>query len=305
MSLTRYHANIRKYYGLLTILCVIIGYLYPKFSILSSYIPLLLAILVFSMVIEHQISDFTGVVKNYKIVIGLISSNLILYPLIGILIGHGFIQQPEIMIGIILLCFAPSPVVASLWAELSGGDGTIAISTALFSMMLSIIVYPVVLFFLGIASPEVSLSILKLLALSIFVPAILAFFLRVEEEKYIPTKNTVTFLSSFAGLLIIVIAIAHMASKLMVYDLNMISILIFINIILLTAGFIYGYALSKLFRTEIKQRAGFLFTSSMRDGIIPLSVAITYFGSYSTMPSTILLIIMPFMVVGVYYLIRK
>lgn len=303
MSLNKYHAGIRKYYGLLTILCVIVGFVYPQFSILSPYTLFLLAILVFSLVIEHQISDFTRVIKHFKIVIALIASNLVLYPLIGILLGYWLNLQSDIMMGLILLCFAPSPIVASLWTELSGGDGTLSISTALLSMMLSIFVYPLVLFFMGIASPHLSLSILKLLGLSIFVPAVLALFLRIEEENYIPAKNTITILSSFIGLLIIVVAIAHLASKVMVKEFNTISILILIDIVLLSAGFIYGYLLSKFFRAKRNEGIGFLYTSSMRDGIIPLSVAITYFSSFSTIPATILLIIMPFMVLGVYYLI--
>lgn len=305
MSFNKIHGNLRKYYGLLTILCVVIGFMFPQFSILSPYVPFLLAILVFSMVIEHKISDFTKIVEHPKIVLALITSNLILYPLIGILIGHWLIIQPDIMVGIILLCFAPAPVVASLWTELSGGDGTISITTALFSMMLSIFIYPVVLFFMGITSPEISFAIFKLLALSIFAPAVIALFLRLEEERYIPAKNVITLLSSFVGLLIIVVAIAHMASKILANELNIIVILIFITIFLLTAGFIYGHILSKFFGTPKKEGIGFLYTSSMRDGIVPLSVAITYFGSYSTVPATILLIVMPFMVVGVYYLIRN
>ncbi|WP_176720294.1 MULTISPECIES: hypothetical protein [Methanobacterium] len=36
----------------------------------------------------------------------------------------------------------------------------------------------------------------------------------------------------------------------------------------------------------------------MRDGIIPLSVAVTYFSSSSTIASTVLLILMPFLVTG-------
>lgn len=305
MLLNKIHGNLRKYYGLFTLICVLIGFIFPQFSVLSPYIPLLLAILVFSMVIEHKISDFTRVVQHPKIVLALIASNLVLYPFIGILIGQWFNLQPEIIVGIILLCFAPSPVVAALWTELSGGNGTIPISTALFSMLLSIIVYPVVLFFMGITSHELSISIFKLLALSIFVPAVIALFLRVEEEKYIPAKNTITLLSSFVGLLIIVVAIAHMASKVFANEFNIVLILSFITIILLAAGFVYGHLLGRLFKTNNKDGIGFLYTSSMRDGIIPLSVAITYFNSYSTLPATILLIIMPFMVVGVYYLVRK
>jgi BASS family bile acid:Na+ symporter len=231
-------------------------------------------------------------------------SNLILYPLIGILMGYGFNLQPEIMIGLILLCFAPSPVVTAIWTELSGGDGTTSISTALFSMIFSIVIYPIVLYLMGIASPDLTIAIFKLLALSIFAPAIIALFLRLEEEKYIPAKNTITLLSSFIGLFIIIVAIAHMATKVLANEINIILIIALIITILIITGFIYGYLLSRIFDIS-KEGIGFLYTSSMRDGIIPLSVAIIYFNSYATIPSTILLIIMPFMVVGVYYLLRK
>ncbi|MEL7671287.1 hypothetical protein [Methanobacterium sp.] len=67
----------------------------------------------------------------------------------------------------------------------------------------------------------------------------------------------------------------------------------------------YGYLLGKLFKTSKKDSIPFLYSSSMRDGITPLSVAITYFSSSSTIASTVLLIVMPFLVTGVYYILRK
>lgn len=305
MQINKAHGNLRKYYGFLTLLCVALGFKFPQFSIFSPYISVLLAILVFSMVIEHSISDFTRIVNHPRSVLALITSNLVLYPLIGILFGYFILLPQDIYTGIILLCFAPSPVVAALWTELSNGDGTISITAALFSMMISIIVYPIVLFFMGIASPDLSISIFKLLSLSVFAPAVIALLLRVEEEKYIPAKNTITFISSFVSLFIIVVAIAHMASKVMSNDLNLILILGIFVVILLVAGFGYGYILGKILRNRKKDRIAFLYTSSMRDGIIPLSVAITYFSTYSTLASTVLLIIMPFLVVSVYYAVRN
>jgi len=298
------HGNIRKYYGLLTVLCVILGFTFPQFSILSPYVPVLLAILVFSMVIEHSVSDFTRIAAHPLKVLALTSSNIILYPIIGILFGYFFMLQQDIYVGIILLCFAPSPVVAALWTELSNGDGTISVTTALFSMMVSILIYPVVLYFMGIASPNLAISIFELLALSIFAPAVIALFLRLEEEKYVPAKNTITLLSSFVGLFIIVVAVAHMASKIMSSEFNLILLIGVFVTILLVAGFGYGYILGKLFKVEKKDSIAFLYSSSMRDGIIPLSVAITYFSSNATVASTILLIVMPFLVVGVYYMVR-
>lgn len=294
------HGNIRKYYGLLTVLCVILGFTFPQFSVLSPYVSILLAVLVFSMVIEHKVSDFTRIVNHPKKVLALIISNLVLYPIIGILFSCFFLPPQDIYVGIILLCFAPSPVVAALWTELSNGDGTISVTTALFSMMLSIFIYPIILYFMGIASPDLAVSIFKLLALSIFAPAAIALFLRVEEDKYIPAKNTITLLSSFVSLIIIVIAIAHMVSNVMSNEFSLILLLGLFIIVLLMAGFGYGYILSKLFKTPKKESIPFLYSSSMRDGIIPLSVAITYFSSSSTIASTVLLIVMPFLVTGVY-----
>ncbi len=299
------HGNIRKYYGLLTVLCVILGFTFPQFSVLSPYVPVLLAILVFSMVIEHSIGDFTRIVNHPKKVLALTVSNLILYPLIGILFSYLFLPPQDIYVGIILLCFAPSPVVAALWTELSNGDGAISVTTALFSMLLSIIVYPIILYFMGIASPDLAVSIFKLLALSIFAPAVIALFLRLEEEKYVPARNTITLISSFVGLIIIVVAVAHMASKVMSSEFNLILNIGIMVVILLVAGFGYGYFLGKLFKVPKKDSIAFLYSSSMRDGIIPLSVAITYFSSNATVASTLLLIVMPFLVVGVYYMVRR
>lgn len=106
------------------------------------------------MVIEHEISDFKKIAEHPKSVFGLLTSNLLLYPIIGILFAYFTISSPDIYTGIILLCFAPSPVVAALWTEMSGDDSTISLTTALFSMLVSIFTYPIILYFLGLASPK-------------------------------------------------------------------------------------------------------------------------------------------------------
>ena len=193
--------TIRKYYGFLTILCVLIGFIFPQFAILSSMVPYLLAILVFCLVIEHKISDFTQIARKPGIVLMLSLSNFVIFPLIGISLGDLLsIPSGDVFTGIILISFAPSPVVAALWTELSGGNGSIPVTTALFTMIASIFIYPVILFFLGISSTHLSLQIFQLLVISIFVPAILALFIRLEGDKYLPAKNIITIVSVFVSL---------------------------------------------------------------------------------------------------------
>lgn len=305
MSIIKLESTLRRYYGFLTLLSVFFGFIFPQISVLSPYVPILLAALVFSMVIEHEIDDFKIIIKHPKSVFSLITSNFILYPIIGILFAYFTVSSPDIYTGIILLCLAPSPVVAALWTEMSGGDGTVSLTTALFSMLISIGIYPIALYFLGLASPNLSIQIFKLLALSIFAPAIIALLLRDKENRYIPLKRKFKVLSAFIALFIIIIAIANLSSKFTNNELNIIFILTILAIILLLAGFAYGYLLSRLFKVQKTDRAGFLYTSSMRDGIIPLSVSITYFSYFSTLAPTILLIVMPFLVGIVYQIIKK
>jgi BASS family bile acid:Na+ symporter len=58
---------------------------------------------------------------------------------------------------------------------------------------------------------------------------------------------------------------------------------------------------------KVKKKKGisFLYTCGMRDGIIPLGVAITYFSVSATLASTLMRVVMPFIVAGVYYVISR
>jgi len=298
--------TIRKYYGFLTILCVLIGFLFPQFEIFSSLVPYLLAILVFCLVVEHKIGDFTRIARKPSIVLVLALSNFIIFPVIGIFLGNLLsLPQGDVFTGIILLSFAPSPVVAALWAELSGGNGSIPVTTALFTMIASIFVYPLILFFMGISSPQLSFQIFQLLVLSIFVPAVLALFIRFEEDRYLPAKNVITIVSVFVSLLIIVIAVSHMASRVLSNELSILIKISIIVIILILCGMLFGYLVGRFSKIKENNNKSYIYVTGMRDGIVPLSVALLYFNSNATLASTLLLIIMPFIVVCAYYLIRN
>jgi len=71
-------------------------------------------------------------------------------------------------------------------------------------------------------------------------------------KKYIPARNTITFLSSFIDLLIMVVEIAHMPSKILANELYTFIIIVLTVTTLLSAGFIYGYSLKRFFGTQKK-----------------------------------------------------
>jgi len=288
---------IKKYYGVLTLICVLIGFLLPEFSIFSGYTPLLLALLVFSLVVEHSIEDLGRIIHHPRFIVLVLASNFLVYPIIGFIFIRILGLDPDISVGVILLSFAPSPIVAALWTEISGGDGTPAISAALTSMLLSVVVYPLVLYALGVASPAVALRVLSMLLFSVFIPAILALILRLEVELVQPVRDSMNLLSSILGLLIIVVAVAHMSGALVGWGVLRV---VFLVSVMLLAGFIYGFLVG---RRMPGYRVASIYTSGMRDGVIPVGVALTYFSSAAALPATILLVVMPVFTGIVYYLV--
>ncbi|MFB2623662.1 bile acid:sodium symporter family protein [Methanothermobacter marburgensis] len=292
--------TIKKYYGALTLLCVLMGLLFPQFSVFSVYTPLLLALLVFSLVIEHSLEDFGRIIQHPQF-LGLVSvSNFLLYPLLGFLFIKIFNFSGDIVAGIILLSFAPSPVVAALWTELSGGDGTPALSAALTSMLLSVAVYPAVLYIMGVASLSVAFRVFELLVFTVFLPAVFALLLKLEEERFIPAGKTLNFLSAILGLVIIVVAVAHMSGS--VRSMEVTDVIIVVSLMVI-AGFIYGFMAGRFRRDEYS--VAYVYTSGMRDGVIPLGVALKYFLPSTALPVTVLLVIMPVFTGIFYYVVSR
>ena len=288
---------IKKYYGVLTLICVLTGLLFPEFSIFAGYTPLLLALLVFSLVVEHRIGDFGRIIHHPRFLGMVLASTFLVYPIMGFIFIRILGLGPDLSVGVILLSFAPAPVVAALWTEMSGCDGTPAISAALTSMLLSVAVYPLVLYALGVASPVVAFRVLSLLLFSVFIPSIVALILRIEFALVQPVRYSLNLLSSILGLLIIIVAVAHMSGSLAGWGVLRV---VFLVSVMLLAGFIYGFLVG---RRMPEYRVASIYTSGMRDGMIPVGVALTYFSSAAALPATLLLVMMPVFTGIVYYLV--
>jgi len=288
---------IKKYYGVLTLLCVLTGLLVHEFSIFAGYTPLLLALLVFSLVVEHSIGDFRRIIHHPRFLGLVMASTFLVYPIMGFIFIRILGLGPDLSVGVILLSFAPAPVVAALWTEISGGDGTPAISAALISMLISVAVYPMVLYALGVASSAVAFRVLSLLLFSVFIPAIMALILRIEVAVIQPVRDGLNLLSSILGLLIIIVAVAHMSGALAGWGVLRV---VFLVSVMLLAGFIYGFLVG---RRMPEYRIASIYTAGMRDGVIPVGVALTYFSSAAALPATILLVVMPVFTGIVYYLV--
>ncbi|MEM4196456.1 MAG: hypothetical protein QW277_04715, partial [Methanothermobacter sp.] len=80
-------------------------------------------------------------------------------------------------------------------------------------MFLSVAVYPAVLYLMGVASLSVAFRVFELLVFTVFLPAVFALLLKLEEERFITAGKTLNLLSAILGLVIIVVAVAHMSGS--------------------------------------------------------------------------------------------
>ena len=95
-----------------------------------------------------------------------------------------------------------------------------------------------------------------------------------------------------------------MASSILSNELSILFKISIIVIILILCGMLYGYLVGRFSKSKENNNKSYIYVTGMRDGIVPLSVALLYFTANATLASTLLLIIMPFIVVSAYYLIR-
>ena len=130
---------------------------------ISMGLPLSLAIIMLSLGIGLEVSDFRRVALNgYAFVIGAVSQ-VILLPLAAFGIASLCSLPPEIAVGFMLLSFCPGGVTSNILSKWAGGDVALSISLTAVISLLSILTVPVfstlaITYFMGADAPPVNVT---------------------------------------------------------------------------------------------------------------------------------------------------
>ena len=221
--------------------------------LLTLFLPLSLAIIMFSLGLGLTIADFKRVLTEPKaFAVGALSQVLIL-PVIALAVATLFNLPGELAVGLMILSFSPGGVTTNILTKLAKGDVALSITLTGAISLLSMVTVPLlvvwsVVHFMGSSAPEVNIS---KLAISMFaitaVPVLLGVLIRHFASGF-AIKSEPVF-SKIATGLFVVIVIAALAVN---WDLFVASLptlgpaVITLNIVLLIIGWLLarGAALS-------------------------------------------------------------
>ena len=166
---------------------------YPQFftSIgtfqLKTLIVPLLQVIMFGMGSQMSLNDFTGVIKMPKGVIIGVSSHYLIMPLVGFAIANLFNFPPEIKAGIILIGCVPSGLASNVMSYIAHANLALAVTIGAISTLLSPLVTPFLMKWLGGQFIEVNfwnmmLDILNMIILPIVAGFIFNLFSKGKEK---------------------------------------------------------------------------------------------------------------------------
>lgn len=221
--------------------------------LLTLFLPLSLAIIMFSLGLGLTIADFKRVLSEPKaFTVGALSQVLIL-PVIALAVATLFNLPGELAVGLMILSFSPGGVTTNILTKLAKGDVALSITLTGTISLLSMVTVPLLVVwsmvhFMGSSAPEVNIS---KLAISMFaitaVPVLLGVLIRHFASGFAIRSEPV--FSKIATVLFVAIVIAALAVN---WDLFVASLptlgpaVITLNIVLLIIGWLLarGAALS-------------------------------------------------------------
>ncbi len=246
-------------------------------SLVTLFLPLSLAIIMLSLGIGLELTDFHRVARRpLAFTIGAISQVVIL-PLIAFAVLALFDLPAEFAVGVMLLSFCPGGVTSNILAKLSGGDVALSVSLTAVISLLSILTVPFfaawsVTYFMGSTAPEVSITGL---AIALFLIGTLPVLVGITIRHYarsfaLRIEQGLSRVS--VGLLVLIVTIVLTANwSTFVENVAIMGLtLITLNLLLLLVGYALGRA-ARLSGPEVR-------TISIETGIQNSTLGITLAG---------------------------
>ena len=285
LSLSRYVNNNLLF---LVIVFTVIGVLFPQFSFLTNYVSPILFVMILGLGLTLTLQDFVKVAKTpQKILVALIVQYSVI-PVIAFTLTF-LSNDPTIAIGILIIGCAPSEITSALMVYLAGGN--LALATAIMgsSILLAPFIMPLLLsLFAGEAvALDVGGMLIELL-LILALPIILGSLLRTKLQKLKKYEEQFSSLSSIMVILLIFTVASSSAEAI----LN--ASIIWLVVLLLTlnlSGYIIGFIVGKLIRSEGDFKT-YMFTIGMKEFGVGAAVALQFFGPEAALPSAVYGIIM-------------
>ena len=279
--LIRFNRFLGKYYPYLTVGCVLIGLAFSgTLSVLSRITVPLFTFITFANTLGGGYRDLWQVVRHPRPVITVLLLLHAAMPLAAMGLGNLlFPQAPLFTIGLILEYSIPTAVASLMWAGMSGGNTTLALSVLLLDTVLSPVVVPLSLRVLAGSVVEMDAAgMMGDMLIMVGIPALLAMALY-DGTRGRVAKTVKPALEPFAKLSLLTVIMANATSCApFLKDLNRTLLLVILAAIALCFfGYLLGFYAGVLQKEPFPAAMSMAINTGMRNISAGAVLAAQYF----------------------------
>lgn len=218
-------------------------------SLITVFLPLALAVIMFSLGLGLTIADFARVAARPKAFgIGAVAQLLVL-PLVAYAIARAFALPAELAVGLMILALCPGGVTSNILTKFAKGDLALSISlTGVISLVAVFTVPPLVALFsrhfMGLDAPAVDVTSL---GLAMFLITALPVAIGIAARRYAEGTALAIepYVEKLAIVLFVVIVVGALAANWTLFVANLATLapaLVLLNVVLLAIGLGLGRA---------------------------------------------------------------
>jgi BASS family bile acid:Na+ symporter len=266
------------------------------------FLPIALAIIMFSMGLTLTVPDFVRLVQRPRDFLICAVLQIIALPVIALALVSFIPMRPEIAVGFMLVAACPGGTVSTMLTHIGRGDLALSISVTTFSSLVSIVTLPLIVgwsltHFMGAAAPELPLvgtilSIFVIIVVPTALGMLVARFARAFAEWVEPRTRPLAMVF-FAA--VVVAAIVAKRGSFASYIAVAGPVALMLNFLVMCTAFI----VASLFATGPRQRTAITLECGVQNSALAIVIAVTMLHSIEiSIPGAMYGVIMLFMGFG-------
>lgn len=242
--------------------------------VITVFLPLALAIIMFGLGLSLTVADFVRVAKAPRAAFLALACQMVLLPVLCLGLVILFRLDPPLAVGMMLLAASPGGTTANLFSHLAGGDVALNVSLTAVNSVLAVVTLPIVVnlsiaYFLGDGA-DVGLHLDKMLQVFaiVLIPVVIGMAVHRRWPAFTErTRGAVKVASVVVLALVIAVALGQEYRTL----LEHLATVGVVALLLSVASLTIGYWVPRLARVSRPQA----IASSMEIGVHNATLAIT------------------------------
>ncbi len=215
--------------------------------LLTVFLPLSLAFIMFSLGLGLTLADFARVVAKPRAFVAGAISQVVILPIVAFLLLQVFTLQPKLAVGVMILSFCPGGVTSNIMTRLAGGSVALSVTLTGVVSLLSVVTVPFLVafaanHFMGQAAPDIDVTSLALAMFAITaVPVAIGVAIRHAATSFADRAEPLVM--RIAMILFVIIVVGALAANWTVFVQNITvlgPLLVVLNVALLLIGLGFG-----------------------------------------------------------------